>query len=71
MTTANFGLALFVAVAAANAGGLWLDLVLWQLGLTTVTGRVIANPWLGAALVALQLAGTLGLCLHFFARGAD
>lgn len=68
MSLANVGLAVFVAAVLLNVGGLALDGLLWLLDLTTITERVVEDPWLGLPVVALQLAGMCGLVAHFYAR---
>jgi hypothetical protein len=65
---ANVGLAVFVVMVVLDAGGLLLDLGLWLLGLPTITSKVMATPGLCVPILALQLAGTAGLALHFLAR---
>lgn len=66
MTT---GLYIFIGVLHTNVAGLLLDAVLYLLfGYDhTITNLVrTSQPWIGVAILCLQLIGTAGLACHFY-----
>ncbi len=63
----NDGLWIFLAVVVLNVFGLAVDYCLLRLGQSTVTGFARRNEWAAWMIVALQMAGTIGLSFHFFA----
>ena len=65
----TFGLCLFIAVIALDVIGLSLDGILWLAcgEVCTVTHLVrTSQPWIGFVILALQLAGMVGLACHFY-----
>ena len=68
MTAQGYGLLVFLAVFLLDGAGLGLDLVLYTQGWHTITEHVWDRPWLGAPIVALQVAGAVALGVHFWGR---
>ncbi len=59
------GLIVFVIVTAGNVVALLLDLLLDLSGLATITAHVQTWPLLGVLIVLAEVAGVVGLALHF------
>lgn len=67
--TRNDGLWIFVATVFLNCNGLCVDLLLWHLEVSTVTDYSRRNVWAAGLIVAVNVAGLVGLCVHLFSRG--
>ncbi len=60
------GLWVFLATVAINVVGLLLDLALDRSGRTTITDLVRMIPAVGLPIIAMQIAGLVGLLHHFY-----
>lgn len=60
------GLIIFAACVSINAAGLALDGALSAQSLPTITDVARRNPWVATIIILANVAGLVGLCLHFF-----
>lgn len=62
------GLIVYVSVMAISVAALLYDWWLKANDLQTITDRVYATPLLGVPILLFQVAGLIGLGLHFYYR---
>ena len=59
------GLLVFVAVVCLNVAGLGLDLALEKSGVDTITSFARRNQWVACIVLLVNVAGLVGLMVHF------
>ncbi len=66
MSVVNWGLLAFVMVVTVDAAALITDLIVWLLGMPTLTREVRRYPLLGLPVLMLQVVGVVGLAAHLW-----